>query len=210
MIKFGYDQYFKPFQIESFLSDLFNDERVQSLITKNRLGNVSKVLYSELEHNVTSLSFFDVLKPDIVRSNGSIVKCLDEYYDSFVVSDQLRKCLLMEEEDVFKLFSESDRHEFIFHVFKSLCLGGTCCQFEDDLQPYLDMTRKIYKDMITVVKDSKTEKIKVASHVYQIVELESSIASLFPISHPQNFCYVSIDPAKRHVNILYHASDSYY
>jgi hypothetical protein len=151
LIKFGYDQYFKPFQIESFLLDFFNDEQVQKYAKGSRLGNVSKVLHSELEHNVTSLSFFDVLKPDIVRSNGSIVKCLDEYFDSFVVSDQLRKCLLMEDEDVYSKFSDTDRKEFIFHVFKSLCLGGTCCQFEDDLQPYLDMTKKIYKDMITYV-----------------------------------------------------------
>lgn len=148
MIKFGYDQYFKPYQIESFLLGLFNDENVQAK-TKFRLGNVSKVSFTELEHNITSLSFFDVLKPDIVRSNGNIVKCFDEYYDSFVVSDQLRKCLLMEEEDVYSIFSESDRKEFIFVVFKSLCLGGKCCQFEDELEPYLDSTRKIYKDMIS-------------------------------------------------------------
>lgn len=148
MIKFGYDQYFKPYQTESFLSDFFNDEHVQTMI-KGRLGNVSKVSYAELEHNVTSLAFFDALKPDIVRSNGSIIKCLDEYYESFVVSDQLRKCLLMEEDDVYTTFSESDRKEFIFHVFKSLCLGGACCQFEDELGPYLDSTRMIYKDMIT-------------------------------------------------------------
>ena len=151
MIKFGYDQFFKPFQIESFLVDFFNDDGVQSLlkIQGGRLGRVDRVFHDELRHNVTSLSFFNILKPDIVRENGNILKCLDEYYESFVVSDQLRKCLLMEEEEVYSTFSELDRKEFIFHVFKSLCLGGTCCQYEDDLEPYLDATKKIYKDLIT-------------------------------------------------------------
>ena len=151
MIKFGYDQFFKPFQIESFLLDFFNDDGVQSLlkIQGGRLGRVDHVFHDELRHNVTSLSFFNILKPNIVRENGNIVKCLDEYYESFVVSDQLRKCLLMEEEELYSTFSELDRKEFIFHVFKSLCLGGTCCQYEDDLEPYLDATKKIYKDLIT-------------------------------------------------------------
>ena len=148
MAKFGYDQFLRPFQMDGFMLDFFNDATVQSAL-RGKLGRVTKVSYSELAHDVTSLSFFDKLKPQIVRANGTIVKCLDEYFGSFVVSDLLRKSLLMDDEEIYNTFSESDRKEFIFHVFQSICLGGTCCQFEDELEPYLNATKNIYKDLIT-------------------------------------------------------------
>lgn len=65
---------------------------------------------------------------DVTRPDGDIKKCLDEYYDSFLVSDQLRKCLLMREFEEYDTFSSQDRQEFIFHLFKALCLGGRLCQ----------------------------------------------------------------------------------
>ncbi|KAH6602730.1 hypothetical protein BASA61_000819 [Batrachochytrium salamandrivorans] len=175
------------------------------------LGTVTSVAKEATSHSITSLDFFDRLEEHgVVRSNGQIAKCLDEYHDSFLVADDLRKCLLMPEFKQYDIFTESDRQEFIFHVFKAVCLGGRLCQYEDDTKPYLDVTRKIYKDLITVVKNQTTSKLMVASSIYKIVNVASSVSPLFPIDHPQNFCYVSIDHARRHVNLLYHASDTYY
>lgn len=56
--------------------------------------------------------------------------------------------LLDEESDEYSLYSEDERHEFVFQIFQMLVLGGTLCQFEDALQPYLDVTKSIYKDLI--------------------------------------------------------------
>jgi cilia- and flagella-associated protein 300 len=67
------------------------------------------------------------------------------------VSDELRKCLLMEEFDSYSTFSAEDRKEFIFHIFKALCLGGRLCQFEDSAKPYLEATKKTYKDLIRLI-----------------------------------------------------------
>lgn len=40
----------------------------------------------------TSMSFFDRLYTEgVVRENGVIVKCYDEYYDDIPISDELRK-----------------------------------------------------------------------------------------------------------------------
>lgn len=83
-----------------------------------------------------------------MRPSGEIVKCLDEYYESFLISDELRKCLLMPEFECYDIFSEQDRKEFIFHVLKALALGGRLCQFEDEMAPYLETTKNIYKDLI--------------------------------------------------------------
>ena len=83
-------------------------------------------------------------------------------------------------------------------------------KYEDELEPYLSVTRKLYKDLISVVKDSATGLLKVSSLVYKIVNVQSSVSPLFPLQHPQNFCYLAIDPLRRNVTLFYHASDAYY
>lgn len=56
--------------------------------------------------------------------------------------------LIDEESDEYSLYSTDERDEFIFKIFQMLVLGGEYCQYEDDLQPYLDCTKKIYKDFV--------------------------------------------------------------
>jgi hypothetical protein len=85
---------------------------------------------------------------DIVRHDDSIVKCFDEYYDQLVISDELRKVLVLEESDNFPLYTQEDRNEFIFHLFRLLCLGGSLCQYEDELTPYLTVTKALYKTFV--------------------------------------------------------------
>jgi len=59
--------------------------------------------------------------------------------------------LLDEESEEYNLYSEYEKNEFVFRIFQMLVLGGTLCQFEDVIQPYLDITRKIYKDLIRLL-----------------------------------------------------------
>ncbi|KAI8848825.1 hypothetical protein BC829DRAFT_393118 [Chytridium lagenaria] len=152
MKRFSYDKLLQSLQIKSFLLDFFNDPT-----------NASPV---------TSLDFFDRLK-------SNVFEVPDEYIDGFVVSDELRRCLLMEEFESYDIFSGADRKEFIFH-------------FEDEVEPYLTTTKKIYKDLMTVTKDSTTGKLRVSSLVYKITNAETAHSPLFP------------------VNVFYHASDVYY
>ncbi|KAJ3331406.1 hypothetical protein HDU76_003296 [Blyttiomyces sp. JEL0837] len=217
--RFTYDQYLESYELHQFILNFFNDPNVNPHIRVlgsrdiwGSLGKVKKVEMEETLHNITSLTFFDRLTTTagVVRSDGSIKKCLDEYHDGFLVADELRRCLLMPEFESYDCFSKEERREFIFHIFKALCLGGRLCQYEDDIEPYLDTTKKLYKDLIAVTKDPATGKLKVASYVFKILSVESSVSPLFPIAHPQNFCYICVDPIKRHVNLLYHASDVYY
>ncbi|KAJ3413225.1 hypothetical protein HDV05_008285 [Chytridiales sp. JEL 0842] len=220
-----------PLEIEDFILDFFNDPNVNPQLkvmgTMDRwgsMGKVTKVEKVKTLHTVTSLSFFDRLTTEeaksgsdfsktlakVVRHDGTIRKCLDEYHEGFLVADELRKCLLMPEFPSYTTFSPTDRQEFVFHLFKALCLGGKLCQYEDDIGPYLEATKLMYKDLIAVTKDPQTSKLRVASTVYQITSVQSAVSPLFPIEHPQNFCYLAIDPIKRHVNVFYHASDAYY
>ena len=68
------------------------------------------------------------LSTGIVRQSGSIVKCYDDMYGDIMISDELRKMLLMEDSDNYDVFSEKDRSEFLFEIFKHICLGGSVCQ----------------------------------------------------------------------------------
>ena len=56
--------------------------------------------------------------------------------------------LLLEDSDDYDLYSDTEREEFLFCLFKHLCLGGTLCQYEDELEAYLKTTKLIYKDLL--------------------------------------------------------------
>ena len=58
------------------------------------------------------------------------------------------QCLLLEDSDNYDIFSNADRQEFLFVLFKHLCLGGAVCQYEDDIKPYMETTKLIYKDLV--------------------------------------------------------------
>lgn len=56
--------------------------------------------------------------------------------------------LLDEECPEYNLYLKDEREEFIFHIFQMLVLGGILCQYEDVLNPYLEVTKAIYKDLV--------------------------------------------------------------
>lgn len=56
--------------------------------------------------------------------------------------------LLDEECDQYGLYATEERQEFIFRIFELLALGGSLCQYEEEAKPYLDVTRRIYKELV--------------------------------------------------------------
>ena len=56
--------------------------------------------------------------------------------------------LINPESEEYKLFSEQERNEFIFRIFKHLVLGGRLCQFEDEINNYINCTKLFYKHLI--------------------------------------------------------------
>lgn len=56
--------------------------------------------------------------------------------------------LLDEECSEYNLYLKDEREEFIFRIFQMLVLGGILCQYEDVLNPYLEVTKAIYKDLV--------------------------------------------------------------
>lgn len=54
----------------------------------------------------------------------------------------------MEDSEKYEVFSLLEREEFLFCLFKHLCLGGSLCQYEDMIKPYLETAKLLYKDLV--------------------------------------------------------------
>ncbi|XP_008056536.1 uncharacterized protein C11orf70 homolog [Carlito syrichta] len=213
---FGFDQTFQAYRKDEFVMAFFKDPNVipnLKLLSESSgewitLGSeVRKIEAINVPCTQLSMSFFSRLyDEDIVRDNGHTVKCLDAFCDPFLISDELRKVLLVEDSEKYEVFSPADREEFLFCVFKHLCLGGALCQYEDVLSPYLETAKLIYKDLVSVRKNPQTKKIQITSSVFKVTAYDSA-GMCYPStkSHEQTFSYLIVDPIKRHVHVLYHS-----
>ncbi|NXF91400.1 CF300 protein, partial [Eubucco bourcierii] len=211
---FSFDQQFKPYQKDEFVMAFFNDQNVNSSLKLlsasgqwTTLGSrVTRVEATLVPCTQISMAFFDRLYSEgVVRESGHIVKCYDDYYDDILIADELRKVLLVEDSNHYDLFSQLDRKELLFCLFKHLCIGGTLCQFEDVVGPYLETTKALYKDLVSVQKNPETKEIHVVSTVFRVSAYDDK-GLCYPSrkTHDQTFAYLIVDPCKQHVHILYH------
>ncbi|XP_055971142.1 cilia- and flagella-associated protein 300 [Sorex fumeus] len=213
---FGFDRPFQAYRKDEFVMAFFKDPNVISnlkLLSESSgdwvtLGTeVKKIEAINVPCTQISMSFFNRLYAEnIVRDNGHIVKCLDSFCDPFVISDELRKVLLEEDSEKYEIFSPEDREEFLFRLFKHLCLGGALCQYEDVLKPYLETTKLIYKDLLSVRKIPQTKKIQITSFIFKVTAYDS-IGVCYPSTktHEQTFSYFIVDPFRRHLHVFYHS-----
>ncbi|XP_069746824.1 cilia- and flagella-associated protein 300 isoform X2 [Narcine bancroftii] len=212
---FSFDEYFQPYDKDKFVQAFFKDPNVlnnlkvvsPSTCEWTTLGvDIKKTEAEEISCKQVSMSFFDCLYTnEIVRETGYINKCLDEFYEDFIVTDQLRQVLLLEDSNNYQIFSDTERKEFIYCLFKHFCLGGMLCQFEDTVDPYLETTKTVYKEIVSVQKDPESKGIRVISTVFKVTASdERGICYPSTKKHEQTFAYLIVDPIKRHVNTLYH------
>uniref|UniRef100_A0A667HY58 Cilia- and flagella-associated protein 300 n=2 Tax=Felidae TaxID=9681 RepID=A0A667HY58_LYNCA len=189
---FGFDQTFQAYRKDDFVMAFFKDPNVipnLKLLSDSSgqwitLGSeVKKIEATNVPCTQLSMSFFHRLyDEDIVRDDGHIIKCLDSFCDPFPISDELRKVLLVEDSEKYEIFSQADREEFLFCLFKHLCLGGALCQYEDVLNPYLETTKLIYKDLVSVRKNPQTKKIQITSSIFKVTAYVSVKGNLQPIN----------------------------
>jgi len=123
--------------------------------------------------------------------------------------------LTPEESDSAELFAPEEKEEFLYLIFKHLVLGGSLCQFEDYIHPYLESTKGLYKDLVSVESSKgndmgkKENDISTTSTVIQIFSAtcdsyETGKNLLFSSSQYNNFLYLVIDPNKRVCYTWYH------
>ncbi|KAF7997894.1 hypothetical protein HCN44_009292 [Aphidius gifuensis] len=168
----------------------------------------SKVETKQISCSVVSMSFFDKLKDpknNIVYESGSIRQRYETEINGIMVSDNLRSMLIDEESDEYSIYSTDERDEFIFKIFQMLVLGGEYCQYEDYLQPYLDCTKKIYKDFVKVYTEPSTNDLAISTMILQVVA-ERDGKAYFPNDpdHLQNIGYLLVDSNNREITTLIH------
>merc|ERR1711964_62572 len=95
----------------------------------------------------------------------------DEIYDGVTCGDKLRDLLLNPDTEEEELYSDDDKKEFIYHIFKWLCVGGSMTQPDETLPPYVDVTKALYRELINVHKAIKSGEIEVSSIVVRVTSL---------------------------------------
>eukprot|EP00775_Hariotina_reticulata_P005382 gene5382-5617_t len=140
-----------------------------------------------------------------VAEKGGYCQQLRGKITNMKVSDELRKLLLCDDSVHATLYGCEDQQQLLWRLFRLLCLGGPCCQFEDQLPPYLEATKRLYKALLSVQRSASTSEAEVTSLVWEVTSWESEAGiSPFPCSR-NSICLVAVDTRRRVVKVLYHA-----
>jgi hypothetical protein len=211
--------------VKQFLCEFFNSPAVKEEIKRifQLPPAIRSVEYSTIPTTITSMSFFDRLYDDsICSSSGFIRKSLEEFHDGLACGDELRKCLKDKEGNKFNCFSDSERAELLFRLFSHFVFGGSLCQYEDEVSPYLTITQQAYKQLAAA--QINENKIQIHSCAYEIRNFHCEIVdqqvlkdykaksekrgvSICPFSEegaPLNLAILTIDNVKRIVNFYYY------
>lgn len=201
MATFRFDQFFQRYLSDQLLKDFLNDKEVQKAFRPaTGLGTVTSVRSKPLACTKMSFDFFDRLTgAGIVRGTGGIVQCMPEYVDDVCISDKLRQMLLVEDSENFTLYSDDERDEVLMRILRACVVGGALCQYEDNIEPYFAVTKALYKDLLSVRKNPETGKLEIVTQVYEIRNTRNDGTPFFSLKSGHEFCYVFVDPAKRHV-----------
>ena len=212
LVKFRFNTSFELKDLKRFLKDLFNDPTVKKnfppltlIILPDEQKEIENFKYKVLNTQATNMDLFDPMyENDLVTlDTGYIHQDYDQIVEDITVSDKLRQSLIVEDSEPYSIFSKDQRDEFLFHIFKRIVLGGSLCQYEERIEPYLEMTKDFYKDIVSAAKEPETGKIYIRSVPVEILSIEKS--NLYKKNfHPQNFFYVIIDPYQRYVHLWYH------
>uniref|UniRef100_A0A3Q2CM94 Cilia- and flagella-associated protein 300 n=1 Tax=Cyprinodon variegatus TaxID=28743 RepID=A0A3Q2CM94_CYPVA len=188
---YSFDSNFHPYSCETFALCFFKDPKVihslRNMEDKLRvpLGTSSSDIVELVPCTKISMELFDpIFSCGILRPSGDVVKCFHDVYPDF---DELRQMLQEEDSEHYYVVGKTERKEFLFCLFKHLCLGGELCQYEDNIDPYISTTKKLYKDLIRICLSLHLPLL-----IFKCYKTE------------QTFAYLIVDPVKRNVTLFYH------
>jgi len=176
---------------EEFLKDLFNDRNVtESFGPLRGMSECSGVKFTHMTCDVLNMAYFDKFRElGLVTENGDIRQNYEERLDGIILSDRIRQALLWEETEDFEAWDELHKDayqkEFIFKLFMHIQIGGAVNQFDNNIAPYLDVVKRLYKDLVCVAKDPESQQIKCHSHVLRIDKIEGC-SSLYGNKYDQH------------------------
>ena len=116
--------------------------------------------------------------------------------------------LVDEDDEEYCLYDDEEKEELIFHIFKRLDIGGSMCQWEDEIKEYERLTKTIYRELLTVHKSQSTGGVEISTIALDVKDVEG--VAIFPTDSEHNFCYLCIDPIQSHVTVWYGAFVPYW
>lgn len=166
-----------------------------------------------------------------MSGSGVIRKCMEDVFAGVTVSDavrsrppthqalppsgwrvraltrpQVRELLANEDSENACAFEEEEKSELLFHIFRRLCIGGSMNQFDDTIKPYLDATRALYKDLVSVYRSARTRKPTIGTLPLQITATDG--ITLFPSDdrgQEHSFAYLCVDARNKQATFWYNA-----
>jgi hypothetical protein len=208
IVKFRYEEALQKSDLQTFVQSFFKSKDVCGYMRSFGAGIISpgkiKPRYEELLNKQITMQVIRQLETEgLVGRTGKICGRLEEDCEGVPLWDMVREALLLEESEHYPVLSEDDRKEFLVHIFKHIVVGGALNQYEEYLQPYLDMTKSFYKDLACVRKNDAGD-MEVLSWFIQVTDLGEG-GELFPHKDMEhnNFCYLVVDPVVRHVTLWY-------
>jgi hypothetical protein len=169
-------------------------------------GTPSIPIEHEAQHlnsSVMSMDFFDRLdEAGVTGPGGRLMGCYDEVFDGITVTDKLREMLLNEDSENAYTYSDDEKNEIIYKLFKLFVVGGSLCQADTTIERYLAITKSLYKELITVYRDAKTEEVQIAGRVYQLSKVSGLVLFQDDPDSPHNSLFLVVDPLTKMVTVL--------
>ncbi|OXA46672.1 hypothetical protein Fcan01_18724 [Folsomia candida] len=175
---YSFTRPFKDYLHEEFIKKFFACPVVTSTFeTANNfkfapIGTPAELVkFSKVSCTHTTMELFDKLTQNeaIVRQCGGIVQCAPEYTILTTLIPPLARSSELEiEPDLENVFSSEDTKEFLFQLFAHLVLGGSLCQYEDYITQYLEVTKVLYKNLVSVMLTPEEEGLSVVSSIFKI------------------------------------------
>ena len=163
--------------------------------------NPLKLTVGELTTEIMTMDFFGRLDEQDVCRNGHIRGCFEEVYDGVNVQDMLRDMLVNEESENADLFSEKEKKELIYVLFKTLVVGGSMCQPDTRTERYMEMTKCLYRDLLTVYKAPTSGAVTVSGKVYQVRAVDGLDLHRNP-DKPFNTFLVMVEPMRKEISVF--------
>ena len=225
---FRFDERYTDDKLEAFCRDFFNDREVlATLRTATRQGEMVRGGLGGggaaakfprgmgccrlVPTNLVRMDFFKRLREEglVVGEQGRMRQCMPEFYDGVESGTLVREMMLNEDSEHYLVYDDDEKDEFLFRLFRHLVIGGGMCQAEENVDPYLDAVRELYKSLLTV-KKTEGGAVRVTSSVIAVEASSRDLPGLFPKASDHNLCYLIVDKAKRKVTFWSNAYVSFW
>lgn len=187
---------------DRFLKDFVRNENCMSALgcTGTPATPVS-LTCTELSTSVQSMTFFDRLNDNDITHGGHIRGCFDETFHGLTIGDKLREMLINEDSENAFVYSETEKKELIYVLFRLLAIGGGMCQPDVNIERYLELTKGLYRDLLTVYKAPATGEVTVSGRVF-LVEAVKGVSLHPEEDKPFNTLVMVIEPLRKEVRVL--------